>query len=247
MPSKKVWIVSLSIAAHAAVFTTAFVTNAWRVERLDPERQRFSLAVLPPPPAPSGGPRPGEKPKDPVPPTKRVAQDPTQPTEQPKTAPPRAPADDDGGGGDGKTKGPGDNPDGDPLDTGSCTGPACGPPSAPPAEPPPVVEKPPVIEKPTIVPPSTLRRLSGDTAIAPSDVTKTQMLRDDHRRVVGSFKICLNDTGRVTSIGTVGSTRYPDYDQKLMAAMRGWVYAPYLIAGRPAPVCSAVSFVYTME
>jgi len=247
MSSKKVWIVSLSIAAHVAVFTTAFVTNAWRVERLDPERRSFSLAVLPPPPAPSGGPKAGEKPKDPVPPTKHVATEPTQPVEQ-KVAPPKAVAADDGGGGHGDKKGPGDNPDGDPLDTGSCTGPACGPPSAPPAEKPPVVEVPPIIiEKPPIVPPSTLRRLSGETAIAPSDVIKTQMLREGHRRVVGSFKICLSEAGRVTSIGAVGSTKYPEYDQRLMTAMRGWVYAPYLIQGRPAPVCSAVSFVYTME
>ena len=244
MSSKKVWIVSLSIAAHVAVFTTAFVTNAWRVERLDPERRSFSLAVLPPPPAPSGGPTPGHKPQDPTPPVK-VVTDPTQPQEHPAKPPVPAAATD---GGAGTTHGPGTNPDGDPTDTGSCTGPDCGPPTAPPArEPPP--PQPPVVVEPTIIPPNILKgnRISGETAISPPDVVKTQMLRDDHHRVVGSFKVCVSEAGRVSSVSVIKPTTYPEYDQRLIAAMRAWRYQPYMIAGRPVPVCSAVSFVYTME
>lgn len=242
--AKKI-IVSLSVAAHVGVFTVAYVTNAWRMDRLDVEKQHISLAVLPPPPAPSGGPLPGQKPKDPVAPVKKVVKEPVQPSEA-KAAKPVVPAVDDGGG-QGNAKGPGTNPDGDPTDTGTCTGPACGPASAPPAvEPPVVVEAPPVIQ--TIAPPLLKGlRIKGDTAIAPPDVVKTQMMRDDHRRSVGAFKICIAASGAVSSVSVVASTKYPAYDEKLMTAMRAWEYRPYLVGGRAVPVCSAVSFVFTME
>ena len=253
LASKKFWIVSLSIAAHVGVFTVAFVTNAWRVDRLDVEKQSISLAVLPPPPAPSGGPLPGVKPKDPVAPVKKIATEPIQLVELPKDpVTPKATADD-GGGGEGDKKGKGDNPDGDPDDTGSCKGPACGPKQdAPKPEPQKPVEA--VVQQVENISPGAMKsiRIKGDTAIAPPDVVKTQMMRDDHRRSVGSFKICISETGAVTQVSVVGSTKYPAYDQKLMAAMRAWEYRPYLVpvpqgGMRAVPVCSAVSFVFTME
>jgi hypothetical protein len=242
--SKRFWIVSLSIAAHVVIFTVAFVTNGWRLDRLDPGKSSISIAVLPPPPAPSGGPTPGVKPQDPTP-VKKIAKEPTQPTVAIEK--PAKPADD-GGGGAGNTKGPGTNPDGDPTDTGPCTGPACGPPTAPPVPPIPQIELPKPTE-PAIVGPQIRRglRISGETAIAPPDVVKTQMLRDDHKKAVGVFKLCLSTAGQVSSIATLKSTKYAEYDTRLVGAIRTWQYQPYLVDGRAVPVCSTVTFIYTME
>ncbi len=250
--SKKFWIVSVSIATHVTVFAVAFVTNAWRLDRLDPGKASISIAVLPPPPAPSGGPEAGVKPKDPVPIVKKIAVDHVQPVEVHDEKPVKPVVDTDtSGGGEGKTKGPGTNSDGDPLDPGTCIGPACGPPTAPPVT---LPEAPPPVchdcnQQPAIVGPQILKglRISGETAIAPPDVVKTQMLRDDHKRTVGVFKLCLSAAGEVSSLGTMKSTKYAEYDGRLLAGMRTWRYQPYLVGGVPTPVCSTVTFVYTME
>ena len=114
----------MSIAVHVVVFVVAFVTNAWRLDRLDPGKSSISIAVLPPPPEPSGGPAPGVKPVDPTP-IKKVVKDPTQPVAVHEEKPVKV-ADNDGGGGEGNTKGPGTNIDGEVTDTGSCVGSACG-------------------------------------------------------------------------------------------------------------------------
>jgi TonB family protein len=246
MSSKKAWIISLSVATHVVVFTVAYVTNAWRLDRLDAEKASISLAVMMPPPAPSGGPAPGQKPKDPAP-VKTVVKEPTQPMVATHKDEPKA-VDDTTGGGIGDTHGPGTNPDGDPADPGTCVGPACGPSTAPPVhEDPPVV----IVEKKQLitVPPQILKglRISGETLIAPPDVVKTQMMRDDHKRSIGAFKLCLSETGDVTSVSVVASTKYAAYDAKLMATMRTWKYHPYMAGGTPMAVCSAISFIYSME
>jgi hypothetical protein len=247
MSSKKAWIIPLSIGAHVTIFTVAYVTNAWRLDRLDVEKASISLAVMMPPPAPAGGPAPGQKPKDPTPPPKKIAQEPTQPVAAIKKDEPKPTSDDSTGGGIGDKKGPGTNPDGEITDTGSCVGPACGPPSKEPVKEEPKKEE--LVKTVTMVPPQILKgnRISGETMIAPPDVVKTQMMRDDHKRTVGAFKICLSESGQVSSVTMIASTKYPAYDALLMSTMRTWLYHPYMIGGQPAPVCSAVSFVYSMQ
>jgi protein TonB len=107
----------------------------------------------------------------------------------------------------------------------------------------------PVVIAPSIVPPSVLTglRLSGDTQIVPSDPVKTAMLRDGKARTVGSFKVCLSPTGAIASVSIAGSTKYADYDAKIVSAIRAWTYQPYRVNGVPAPACSMVTFVYTIR
>lgn len=246
--SKRFWIISISIAAHVVVFTIAFVTNIWRIDRLDAQRSSFNLAVMLPPPAPSGGPAPGEKPKDdaPKPPPKHVTQDLVQPPKIEAKQPDKVATADTSGGGIGDKHGPGTNPDGEITDTGTCTGPACGPPTIEKVPDPPKV----VIEdKPIIVAPPALKaqRFKGETQVPPPDVVKTQMQRDDHKRAVGTFKLCVDTQGAVSSVTTIASTKYAAYDAKLMTAIRAWEYHPFMVGGKPVAVCSTVSFVYVME
>ena len=244
--SKRFWIIAVSIAVHVGIFLAAFVSNIWKIDRLEAQSVPISLAAMLPPPAPSGGPAPGEKPREPTPP-RHIAHEPTQPPEHPKAKPDQAVAETTGGG-IGDSKGPGTNPDGDPTDTGTCVGLACGPVTAPPVPEPPA-PPPPVVPQVTLIPPSAFKahRTSGETAIAPPDVVKTQMAREGRSKAVGSFKICLDTTGAVSSVSTIGSTKYGAYDAKLIAGMQGWRYEPFVVDGKPTPVCSVVSFHYAME
>lgn len=102
-----------------------------------------------------------------------------------------------------------------------------------------------------LIPPSMLvgLRISGETQITPPDTVKTQMLRDGKERTTGSFKLCIDTSGRISSIAPIGNaTGYPAYDTKITSTMRSWQYRPYLVNNRtPVPACSVVTFVYTIK
>jgi len=246
--SKRFWIISVSIAAHGLAFLIAFIVTVWRIDRLDTTKTAFNLAVMLPPPAPSGGPEPGKKPQDDAPklPPKAVTKDLTQPPKVEKPPEKLASAESTSGGGIGDKTGPGTNPDGETTDTGTCTGPACGPPTIDKVpEPPKVV----IEDKPIIEPPQVFKanRFEGETNLPPPEIVKNQMLRDDHKRAVGTFKVCVDTQGTVSAVTTLASTKYAAYDALLMTAIRAWRYHPFTVGGKPVAVCSTVSFVYVMQ
>jgi cysteine-rich repeat protein len=95
-------------------------------------------------------------------------------------------------------------------------------------------------------------RIAGETRIVPPDTVKTQMLRDGKERTLGSFKLCIDASGTVSSISPINSgTKYPAYDSKITTAMRAWRYKPYTVKNQGAvtavPACSVVTFVYTIK
>jgi cysteine-rich repeat protein len=92
-------------------------------------------------------------------------------------------------------------------------------------------------------------RISGDTQIAPPDPVKTQIMREGKDRVTGSFKLCIDTAGRISSIAPLGSaTGYAAYDTKITTTMRSWQYRPYMLDNKTAvPACSVVTFVYTIK
>jgi hypothetical protein len=107
-----------------------------------------------------------------------------------------------------------------------------------------VVPPPPELVAPQVI---AGLRISGDTQVHPSDVTKMEMLRDGHQRIVGTFKVCLTADGSVQSIGLVASTHYAAYDALLTDAIRGWRYRPYVAGGNAIPVCGVTTFVYVIQ
>ena len=50
--------------------------------------------------------------------------------------------------------------------------------------------------------------------------------------------------GAVNTLNVLKSSGFPAYDQKITREMRNWRYRPYMINGKPAPVCTAVTFIY---
>jgi TonB family protein len=114
--------------------------------------------------------------------------------------------------------------------------------TAPPPPPPP----PPV---PQVVAPTVLEghRVAGDKDIRPDDRTKAEIEKSGKHRVVGSFKMCITATGKVETVKMLKSTGFPAYDATLIAGIHGWRYRPYLVNGSPKPVCTAVTFVYSVN
>jgi hypothetical protein len=104
-------------------------------------------------------------------------------------------------------------------------------------------------DEPVIVPPKALEahRISGSKLIVPDDDVKFALRKLGATRLVGSFKLCIDETGHVTHVTTIRSTKAPSYDQKITARLYSWVYAPYIDEGRPTPVCTAVTFIYTQR
>jgi hypothetical protein len=87
-------------------------------------------------------------------------------------------------------------------------------------------------------------RVAGSRIILPDAVTRNGIRASGRERIIGSFKICLDDRGSVSSLAMLKSTGFPAYDQKIQAEMRQWIFKPYKVNGRTVPVCSAMTFIY---
>lgn len=87
------------------------------------------------------------------------------------------------------------------------------------------------------------QQISGEKDIqAPNDVAVA--LQRSGKRAVGVVKMCVNGRGTVKSLKMLKSTGYPTYDAKIKSKMRLWKYRPFMVNGKPAPVCSSVTFIY---
>jgi hypothetical protein len=113
-----------------------------------------------------------------------------------------------------------------------------------PAPPPPMPVAPPKNVPPTLLEGS---RISGEKAIVPDDATKTKIRDAKLSKIVGSFKLCLDDTGAITNVSTLKATGFPDYDAKITSEMNNWKYRPYQVNGQAVPVCTAVTFIYSQK
>jgi Protein kinase domain len=100
--------------------------------------------------------------------------------------------------------------------------------------------------EPVNAPPSVLEanRVTGNKNIFPDDDTKAAIAAGGGR-AVGSFKLCLDVTGVVTSVNQLKSTGFPSYDDEIMRQMRAWTYKPYAPDGTAMPVCTAVTFIFS--
>ncbi len=236
-----------SVLIHAGLAGGVFVSQVWGIERLDVSFKSSSgLAVMmPPAPAEGGAPKlPDVKIEKKE---KKVVTETVQPTVidpipvKPTTDIPSTTT----GSGDGSGQGSGSS-----GDKGKCLV-DCGVGSGSDTTSPPVVKKdpPPDDVKDTLVPPNvlTMMRISGSTQIHPTDVTKIAMQRDGREKTIGVAKVCVSDTGAVTQVSMMQSTKYPAYDAQLIAGIRSWTYKPYTAHGHNVKVCGTVTFVYGMK
>lgn len=246
---KKPTLLVAAVAAHGALLFGLVVSGIWHIDQLDPGRHTVNLAVLEPPAASGSPAAPAVQPK--MIPKQHVTKDLVQPVKKLEvkidTTPIDFTASTGPGNGLGSGSGSGDNPDGKDDDTGTCKGDGCAPTTAAPPPPPqPEIHIPPPVQT---LPPMMLAglRTSGNTQVSPPDTVKQAMLREDHTRVSGAFRVCLGTRGEIASVARVASTKYPAYDDTLVAAIRTWGYKPYTMNGTPVPACGMVTFIYSIK
>jgi len=242
--STKFWFITASVAGHVAFGIGVYASGIWNIDRLD--RDKRSLAsialVTPPPPAPAGGmslPKPEVEAK----PVKPIAPVLTQPVKPAELKPTNTTTTTEVGSGSAVGSGSGS---GDPRNPpGDCLGPQCDD-TKPTKQDPPKKDPPDAV---TIVPPNvlTMMRISGSTQVHPSDPVKNEMLRDGRSQSIGVVQVCVSETGDVSSVTLMKSTKYPAYDQRLIEAVHGWTYRPYAAKGRNVKVCGVVTFVYSIK
>lgn len=90
-------------------------------------------------------------------------------------------------------------------------------------------------------------RVRGSKVIVPDDATKAKIIETDSKRVIGSFKLCVDDKGAPDDIKVLKPTGYDAYDQKIMREMAKWAYKPYVVAGSAVRVCTAITFIYVVK
>ena len=74
------------------------------------------------------------------------------------------------------------------------------------------------------------------------------MMRDGTVRTIGVLKVCVATTGSVSSINVVEPRPgTPSTTRGSSPRCESWRYRPYLVDGRPAPVCGMVTFVYAIK
>jgi len=257
------WLVAVSLVAHLSIVIGVFVSGLWRFERLTGEHRYLrGLGVMLPPPESSGGPI-AVTPQAFVAKQRKVVKERRQPEPPDDSKLPEI------GTGSGSGSGSGSQ-----TDTGQCHE-NCDP--GPPADPVcgnAAVEagedcddgnlsdgdgcsatcrieprRPPPPPQPVGIHAGVLQslRISGETQVHPSATTQSQMVHDGGGRFEGRVTLCLDTSGNVVSTQMTQSTRYPDYDRALLAAIRDWRYRPYQRNGTALPACSTVTFVYTIR
>jgi len=239
------WLVPVSLSAHLAAGLGLYAAGIWKIERV--EAAHASTDIRPPFPvaAPEGGGKIVAQKTNVE--AKAIPKVITQPVPtvmkplHPDTSEAQEP-----GSGSGSAVGPGSG-SGDPLSHGDCTGDDCTKIPTPP-DPPKLPVNPDPVTKPPLVPESKLPQfVSGDRDIHPPDTVITSMSRDGKTKTTGTFKFCLDTNGSVTGVAMLRSTGFDIYDQRINAAMRGWRYQAFLIDGKPTPVCSVATFVFTIR
>ena len=234
LPGWAVPLLASMLLVHVVLFTTMWVKTIWDIEQLERPKSGLDLTIAPPPPPPPPPPKGGVKPKDvTITPKKVKVRDLIQPVkiEQKEVAPPIESGDPNGVEGG--------------VEGGAVGGDLNGVTAAPPPPPPPPPPAPPQNVAPTTV---EANRISGEKNIVPDDVTKTEISRSGKDKLVGSYKLCLSSEGNIASVVQLKSTGFPAYDSKIQTTIRGeWRYRPFMMNGKPTPVCTAVTFIYSQH
>ncbi len=88
------------------------------------------------------------------------------------------------------------------------------------------------------------RRLAGERAIGPDDMTKEHIHDKGIAAVRADVLMCLDETGAPTTITMTSSSCVPDYDARILEKMAEWRYKPFEISGKSAAICTTVTYVY---
>ncbi len=86
-------------------------------------------------------------------------------------------------------------------------------------------------------------RVAGIRDIEP-DTGDASAITGAKQAVTAVLELCLDTDGAPQRISIVRSSGYGGYDLKIATLMADWRYKPFLVAGKPKPVCASVKFTY---
>lgn len=231
-------VMAAAILVTATPIVGAWAKSVWTIEALTPpnaviELRAFAVPSPPPPPPGGGKPKAAAKPER----AKRLrTPDVVQPP-QDVVAPQAQSAettDDAGLGDDGQHLGDSDGEIGGTIGgTGdSIAAPVVAPPAAPANVVPTALEQ---------------QRIAGNRQILPDNLTKQEIARSGRNELIGVYKVCITEAGSIANVVQLKSTGFPAYDLQIQREISDWRYRPFLVNGRPTPVCTAVRFVYRQK
>ena len=94
----------------------------------------------------------------------------------------------------------------------------------------------------------TSYQVAGEKNIVPDEVTMAVFGRSGNDTLTGCYKVCITSDGNIDAVTQLRSTGFPAYDAKIQDTIRGtWRYRPFLVNGKPIPVCTALRFVYSQK
>jgi len=82
-------------------------------------------------------------------------------------------------------------------------------------------------------------RITGTEQVVPDGATRAAIAKKHVAKVVGTWKLCIDEQGAVTDAKMLKSTGFPRYDRAIGKAVRAWTYSD------GGPTCTAVTFVYS--
>ncbi len=85
-------------------------------------------------------------------------------------------------------------------------------------------------------------RITGETSIIPDDLDRVNLPVGTQAR--GRFQLCLDATGKPTSVAVTNTTGIANYDRKIVDRMWMWAFGPIRVDGKPATVCSQLTFLF---
>jgi serine/threonine protein kinase len=103
---------------------------------------------------------------------------------------------------------------------------------------------------PQIVPPNALdaNRIAGEKSIVPDETTMNAIGRAGTDKVISSYKVCITAEGTISTVSQLRSTGFPAYDAKIQTTIRrDWRFRPFVMNGKPTPVCTALRFIYSQK
>lgn len=239
-----------SVIIHLIAGCAFLVLSLWEIDELRRPSRGIAMGNPLAMPAPQGGSAKAEPKRldRPEPKVKKVKDRQPSDTKPEKASTAEKSGDDSGGNGIGIGTGPGEGegPAGPGTGLGIgldiCLDPdLCAPPPVPVAA---------EVETPEHVPAAvlgTLRRTAGEAQIQPPSATKNAMSRTGKDSIKAILLMCLDKSGAVTRKQIVRSSGYADYDAKLRSGVARWRYEPYRANGKPAAICTQLTFVYHQE
>ena len=93
----------------------------------------------------------------------------------------------------------------------------------------------------------TAKRIRGQVLVVPEDETKVAIQEKGISRLIGQFRLCIDEGGKVESVLPLKSTGFAPYDRTIIGAIEKWVYSPYKVGDQAVPVCTVVTFIYTQR